>query len=182
MKNLNTSIKSKSSKNATTRQGHANRGMQFERLIENACQIYEIKNLAIIKKLPTDWKVIRRGNQVVSAFPAQKSTVDFSGVLNPGMAVVFEAKETKQKSFPFKNIKQHQLEYLQKARKMGAHAFILINFVEVGQIYKVDIETFLALYERAVQDKRKSIPLKNFEESGEKVSTLNGIPDFLDAL
>ncbi|MCP7820069.1 Holliday junction resolvase RecU, partial [Listeria monocytogenes] len=42
---------------------HANRGMTFERLIENACDIYQIKKLAIIQKLPTDWKIIRNGAQ-----------------------------------------------------------------------------------------------------------------------
>ncbi|EHL2672221.1 Holliday junction resolvase RecU, partial [Listeria monocytogenes] len=80
---------------------HANRGMTFERLIENACDIYQIKKLAIIQKLPTDWKIIRNGAQITGAFPNKKSTVDFMGVLNPGMAIAFEAKETKAKSFPF---------------------------------------------------------------------------------
>lgn len=174
--------RSSSTKRPNMQNSHANRGITFERLIENACDIYQIKKLAIIQKLPTDWKIIRNGAQITGAFPNKKSTVDFMGVLNPGMAIAFEAKETKAKSFPFKNIHEHQIEYLKSVRKMGGHAFVLINFVTVDQIYKIDIKTFLELYEGAVQSGRKSIALKDIEEKADKVPTLSGIPDFLNAL
>ncbi|EAC3250831.1 Holliday junction resolvase RecU, partial [Listeria monocytogenes] len=38
------------------------------------------------------------------------------------------------------------------------------------------------LYEGAVQSGRKSIALKDIEEKADKVPTLSGIPDFLNAL
>lgn len=90
----------------------ANRGRSFEQLIEHSNKQYQTKGKALIQKVPTPWKVIRRGKQIVSAHPAEKSTVDFVGVAD-GKAIAFDAKSTRELTrFPLSNIEVHQMVFL----------------------------------------------------------------------
>ncbi|MBC2722663.1 MAG: Holliday junction resolvase RecU [Desulfosporosinus sp.] len=75
---------------------YANRGKSLEYLINFANQQYLAKRVALVQYIPTDWTVIRWGTQIISAFPAHKSTVDYIGVRNfkgETVPLAFDAKQ-----------------------------------------------------------------------------------------
>lgn len=114
---------------------HANRGMGLESLIEYANAQYAAKGIAQIQKVSTPWKVIRKGKQIVSAFPEKKSTVDFIGI-QKGNAIAFDAKSTENKtSFPLSNVEQHQIDFMNNWEEQGGTAFLLIEFKVHKEIY-----------------------------------------------
>ena len=142
---------------------HANRGMGLETLIEYANQQYAAKGIALIQKVPTPWKVIRRGNAIVSAFPEKKSTVDLTGAYR-GKPIAFDVKETRNKtSFPLANIEQHQIEFMRGWENNGGRAFFLIEFKEHGERFVVMFDDLIA-YKEAT--KRESI---KYEDLGRVV-------------
>lgn len=115
-----------------------NRGMHFEKLINLSNEMYQREGVALINKRPTPVKVIKsRGNQVTNGFYEAKSTIDYDGVYKE-RAIAFEAKSTKSLTrFDLSNIAQHQLDYLEKAGKMGAVCFFLIEFSKDHTIFLV---------------------------------------------
>lgn len=124
---------------------HANRGMGLETLIEYANAQYAAKGIALIQKVATPWKVVRKGKQIVSAFPEKKSTVDFIGVYK-GKAVAFDVKQTENKTrFPYANIEDHQLDYMQKWEANGGLSFFLIEFKAHQKIFYVPASYFIGM-------------------------------------
>lgn len=144
---------------------YANRGKSLETLIEHANEQYKAKGAALIQKVATPWTVIRRGKQIVSAFPAEKSTVDFIGVAkgwNP-CPIAFDAKQCKSKTiFPLANIEQHQLDFLEGWRYQGGTAFLLIEMTELRKIFKVELDTILMYWHEGLVGGVKSIPVRDF--------------------
>lgn len=126
------------------RKNTANRGLKFEEEIQKKCDELKEQGIALISKVPTDWKVLRKFNprtkktEIYTAFPVSESKfVDFVGVIN-GNALSIEAKETKNKtSFPFKNIKQTQIDFLKKWVKLGGLGFYMVRFIEHEQVFLV---------------------------------------------
>lgn len=59
---------------------YANKGKTLELQVNFANEQYLARRVALVQKIPTPWTVIRRGAQIISEFPAQKSTVDYIGV------------------------------------------------------------------------------------------------------
>ncbi len=94
----------------------ANRGMTFEKMINESNQYYLSRGLAVIHKKPTPIQIVkvdyprRSRAKIVEAYFRQASTTDYSGVYK-GHYIDFEAKETQQKqSMPMKNFHQHQID------------------------------------------------------------------------
>lgn len=115
------------------KQSTANRGKYLEDWVENANQFYNARNMAVITKIPTPWKVQRnfkpytKQYEISYAYPEKKSTVDFGGTAQ-SRSIWFDVKVTKQASnFPLRNIHQHQLDYLKQVHDQGGKAFILIH-------------------------------------------------------
>lgn len=146
---------------------HANRGKSLETIIEHANAQYKAKNLALIQKVATPWTVIRKGKQIVSAFPANKSTVDFIGVmkhLSFTVPIAFDAKECHEKTrFPLVNIEPHQIDFLGKWQEQGGESFLLIEMTALGKIYKLEFVEVFMYWLDAKANGRKSIPIKDFE-------------------
>jgi len=143
---------------------YANRGKSLETLIEHANEQYKAKGVALIQKVATPWKVIRRGKQIVSAFPAEKSTVDFVGVCD-GQSIAFDAKECKSEtSFPLSNIEQHQMDFLREWERQGGKSFLIIEMVELRKIFKAEFGYISQYWYRALKGGRKSISVKDFEK------------------
>lgn len=139
----------------------ANRGMGLETLIEYANAQYSAKGIATIQKVATPWKVLWKGNQVVSAFPEKKSTVDFIGV-SKGKSIAFDAKETELKTrFPLSNIEQHQIDFLRDWEKNGGIAFLIINFKAHNEIYFLPFAYIDGLNATGAKG---SIPYASFKE------------------
>jgi recombination protein U len=145
-----------------------NRGRAFEDMIDYANEYYNVKGLAVIHKIPTPWKVIRKYSpfdnsyKIASAFPEKKSTVDFGGTAS-FQSIWFDAKATDSKtSFPLKNIHPHQMEYLKNVHNQGGKAFFLVYASHFAKFWLLWIDDLLKFIEKA---ERKSIPFSWFEEN-----------------
>lgn len=154
--------------------------MVFEELIERTNIQYKSKEIALIQKISTPWKVIRNGKQIVSAFPEKQSTVDYIGV-HRGLAIAFEAKETKELNrFPLDNIDNHQVEFLRQHSSHGGVSFLLVNFKELDKVYRLDEVTLVWYWNKYQENRGKrgfgSIPLNEFECNGKEIQIgKNGI-------
>lgn len=156
---------------------YANRGMDFELLINHVNEIYKQKGIAFIEKKPTPIKVLGRkpGNKLLACFE-KKSSVDYSGVCH-GRSIFFEAKSTKNRTrFPLENIHSHQIDTLTKVREQGAIAFFLVEFSKLKEVYILTIEQALTWLEEAENGGRKSIPYAWFLEHCQLVMNHSGIP------
>lgn len=146
---------------------HKNRGLSFEQSIQTKLDELDAAGIARISKVPTEWKVIRNGAKIVSAFPVSESRfVDFIGVYN-GTAIAIESKETKEKNrFPFSNIKQSQIDFLNSWHQCGGKGYYLIRFSTHNKIYMVHSQK---MHECINNIGRKSAPLQWFEDTNNAV-------------
>ena len=122
----------------------ANRGMLFEKEVEMANRQYKNMGIALVQKISTPWKVIRKGKQIVSAFPEGKSTLDFRGTVRHSIPISFDCKETKdERGLPLSNIPKHQINYIRQALTVGEISFILCYMVKHDKRYFVPGETVI---------------------------------------
>lgn len=148
---------------------YANKGKAFEELIEYANRQYEAKGIALVQKISTPWTVIRKGKQIVSAFPNGKSTLDFRGTVRGGMSISFDCKETtEEKGLPLANIQDHQIEYMRTALQIGEVAFLLVNIKSANKYYRIIGGMVLHYWDRWQLNKGKRgfnfIPTESMEE------------------
>jgi recombination protein U len=162
--------------------GQGNRGMAFEKLINLANEMYQTGGVALINKRPIPVKVLKsKGGSVLNGFYEAKSTVDYDGVYK-GRAIAFEAKSTEKATrFDLKNIAQHQLDYLEKAEKMGAICFFLIEFSKDKSVFVVPLSIIQSYVRMSHQPKsKKSIPRVDFGIYGYLVGQTERAPiDYL---
>lgn len=141
----------------------ANRGRSFEQLIEHSNNQYLAKGKALVQKVPTPWRVVRRGKQIISAHPEEKSTVDFVGV-SDGNPIAFDAKSTRELTrFPLSNIETHQMVFLQNFHDQGGRAFVLIEFAKIYEVYLVPFVKLREYWNVARKGGRKSIPYEDMK-------------------
>lgn len=113
-------------------------------------------------------KVLKgKGGRVLNGFYETKSTVDYDGVYK-GRAIVFEAGSTENSTrFDLKNIAQHQLDYLEKAEKMGAIRFFLIEFSKDKSVFVAPLSVIQSYVGVSHQPKdKKPIPRTDFDIYG----------------
>ena len=150
---------------------HANRGMALESLIEHANAQYAAKGIATIQKVATPWKVIRNGNQIVSAFPEKKSTVDFIGVFG-GKPIAFDAKSTLLKSrIPYSNFEKHQIEFMESWVRNGGTAFFIVEFAVHNERYLLTFSQWMS-HETWTGE---SITYNWFTNNCSRIESANGI-------
>jgi len=140
--------------------------MDLEKLATSQNLKSRLKNESLILKVPTPIVLTSKG------LVAQSSTVDFVGLLDGGMFIAFDAKETSVTTrFDLKNIKGHQLEYLQVVKGLGGLAFFLIHFKKVyaDELFVVPI----SLIEEHWNGSKSSIPLADIEKGSFKVPKNN---------
>ena len=156
-------------------------GNAFENLLEFVNRQYANQGIALIHKRPTPIDVITSsGSQILKSAFAKKSTVDYDGVYR-SRAIYFEAKNTMESSrFPLSNIKPHQIEHLQQARKHDAICFLLVSFMKLNKVFYVPLEFIESCMERADQGGRKSITYAEFKEHCyEVIGTRRAALDYL---
>lgn len=151
------------------KRSYANRGKWFEKAIETVNTVYKIKKIAIVNKIPTPININTRGKK---AFYEEKSTVDFMGIMRNGKHIAFDTKEVSLTRFPFKNVSDHQEEYLTDTHKMGGTAFLLVYFKTKHECYLLHITEYIKY--KAMTD-RKSIPYEWFKEHAIQVTSSNGV-------
>ncbi|MCL2386265.1 MAG: Holliday junction resolvase RecU [Defluviitaleaceae bacterium] len=140
------------------------RGSAFEDLIDLTNRLYSQKGLAIIQKIPTPITPIAVDNKahtITSAYFEKKSTVDFIGVAQ-GIALCFDAKETRQLNLPLRNIHEHQIEFMENFRKQKGISFLLVHFQTKGEMFLLPSEDLAKHYKSASNGGRKSIPYADF--------------------
>ena len=89
------------------------------------------------------------------------STTDYNGIYK-GKYIDFEAKETNSKtSFPLDNIHKHQIKHLENVYNNDGIGFIIVRFNKLNKTYILMAKDLLSFLK---ENKRKSIPLKYFED------------------
>lgn len=163
------------------------KGDVFEEIINMSNKVYKRKEIALVQKIATPMKPIRRGKQIVSAYYEEKSTLDFIG-LYKGVPIAFDAKETKEENrFPLSNIQDHQIEFMEEWDKHGGIAFLLINFTKLDKVYRLDWKTLSWYWKKYQENKGKrgfgSIAINEFESNCKKIRSRDGIMlDYLEGL
>lgn len=135
----------------------ANKGKAFEEEVILANKQYQRKGLALIQKISTPWTVIRRGKQIVSAFPQGKSTLDFRGTAKGGISISFDCKENKkeERGLPLSYIQDHQIEYMRQALEMGEVSFILCYMTMEDKRYFISGDNVICYWDRWQRNKGK---------------------------
>lgn len=160
----------------------ANKGRGFEEEVKMANLQYRRKGIALIQKISTPWVVIRRGKQIVSAYPEGKSTLDFRGTVKPRIPISFDCKETAdERGLPLKNIPDHQIEYMKEALEVEEITFILCYMKCLNKRYLIPGETVVNYWNRWQKNKGERgfnyIPINEMKE----VRPRNGIVlDYLE--
>ena len=153
------------------------RGSAFEEMIDMTNQLYALRGLAIIQKIPTPITPVAVDNKartITSAYFEKKSTVDFIGVAQ-GLAICFDAKETKQLSLPIRNIHTHQVEFMENFRNQLGVSFLLVHFQTKGEVFLLPSEVITKYHNQAQKGGRKSIPYQDFDPAL-MVPNKNGFP------
>jgi recombination protein U len=135
---------------------YANRGKGLESLVKLMCDYYFGKDIALITKIPTPFKVLGMHSKFYFfGHYNSRSTVDFEGIMRGGRHIAFDCKEIKGTRFPFAMIKPHQFIYLQEVKKMGGIAFILIYFKDENAIVRIDIDIIKTMQDNISNGKTK---------------------------
>ena len=160
------------------------RGSAFEELVELTNRLYNQKGIAVIQKVPTPItpvEVDNKARSISKAYFEKKSTVDFIGVTG-GVAVCFDAKETKLLNLPLRNIHAHQVEFMEKFAAQGGISFLLVSFASKREVFVLPIKELSKWHSMAAKGSRKSIPYAEFDQSL-LVKSQNGLPlDFLSVI
>ena len=142
----------------------ANRGMTFEKMINDTNDYYLSRGLAVIHKKPTPVQIVkvdypkRSRAKIVEAYFRQASTTDYSGVYR-GHYIDFEAKETRQKqSMPMKNFHAHQV------LNQGGICFVLLHFSSLKETYLLPAPYLIEFYK--IDKGGKSMPLDYIQKHG----------------
>ena len=107
----------------------ANRGKNFEKILEYANRYYKNSGTAIIAKQYVEMLPIRNGKgQIVTCKIGEKSTVDYLGRYG-GYPIAIEAKESNQGSIRFDAVQDHQARFLEAYSQPGiAIGLVLVSF------------------------------------------------------
>ena len=148
----------------------ANRGMSFEKMINESNSYYLSRGLAVIHKKPTPIQIVkvdyphRSRAKIVEAYFRQASTTDYSGVYK-GHYIDFEAKETRQKkSMPMKNFRSHQIEHMEAVLEQKGICFVLLHFSSLRETYLLPASYLIEFYK--IDKGGKSMPLTYIQEHG----------------
>lgn len=163
------------------------KGDSFEQIVNWSNQAYKNKQIALIQKIATPMKPMRRGKQIIGAYYEEKSTLDYIGIYK-GIPVAFDAKETAEEDkFPLKNVKQHQIDFIREWTRHGGQAFLLVHFLKLSKAFRLDWLTLNWYWQQHIEHPRikgfHNIPLNEFESNCKEVKSRDGIPlDYLEGL
>jgi recombination protein U len=94
--------------------------------------------------------------------PESKAEPDYGGALAPtGRAIFYDAKTTRRAVLDFDNLHAHQIEFLERAARVGAVAGFLVEFSAHQEVYFLPVQIVVQWREAAA---RKSIPHQFFRD------------------
>jgi recombination protein U len=146
---------------------------QSEKLVNKSIKEYSNKNIALIKKINPIKTISRHGVYYKSA------GLDYLGVLKGGKFISFEVKETQKNYLPLENIRQTQIEIINRLDKYDAEVFLLVYFINSKHkwylLYGKELINIIKL-------NPLSIPIRYFKAFGFIVPNMNRCkyPDFLN--
>ncbi|MBF0698740.1 Holliday junction resolvase RecU [Streptococcus danieliae] len=150
----------------------ANRGMSFEKMLNETNSYYLTKGRAVIHKKPTPVQIVRvdypqrSRAKIVEAYFRQASTTDYSGVYK-GYYLDFEAKETRQKTgMPLKNFHAHQIDHMRQVLEQDGICFALLHFSTLQETFLLPAEALI----QSFQEDWKSLPIEFIREQGYSIS------------
>ena len=76
---------------------YANRGMDLEGLINEVNELYYKRHLALVQKISTPWKVIRKGKQIVSALVMEVRRYEAAGLIERRLWNCFPSSTVRQR-------------------------------------------------------------------------------------
>lgn len=135
------------------------RGSNLEEYINLTNEKYREHGLGLVQKIPTPIKPVELDSQngnIKKAYFEERSTVDYIGVVQ-GYPICFDAKETNMKSFPMKNIHDHQMNFMNDFEKQEGIAFFIINFSAFNKMVLVPYSFVKEQISIAKQGGRKSL-------------------------
>ena len=147
---------------------YANRGMKLEKLIDQTNDIYREMDIADIRKIPTPVKILGASKGMIRGHVMPSTWVDYSGIYD-FKCIIFDAKETKGKSWSLKNITDKQYSLLESFDKKGAIAFLIIHFSDEGKYYYLPFQSLEWAFKRQSEGGRKSISLSDCEEIAKEI-------------
>ncbi len=134
----------------------ANKGVLFEQEIIYSNEAYRRRGIALVQKISTPWKVVWGGKKIVSAFPEEKSTLDFRGTIKGGIPISFDCKESEdERGLPLKHIRPHQIEYMRDALSMGEKSFLLCFMKTMNKRFLIPGARVLACWDYWQENKGK---------------------------
>ncbi len=77
--------------------------------------------------------------------------------------MISKPKKQNHYDFLFVNISEHQINHLERVKRHGGIAFIIIAFTSVGEVYLLDASIMI---ERFFHDKKQHISYDEVKESG----------------
>ena len=114
---------------------YGKRGMEFEHCLEQMHAIYQARGHGVITKNYVRTTIIGDGKQ---ARVDGSAIVDYTGCMEGGAFVAFDAKDCESKSIALSRLQPHQLDYLARVFKHGGEAFILARF-ERRRCWKIPV-------------------------------------------
>lgn len=109
---------------------HANRGIEWQRLLEERHDGYRRERQALVWPVPPRVRVCSRvgpTGQFRAAWVAH-GPPDYAGVLAGGRGVVFDAKDCAGERWSLGELPLHQARDLEAANDRGAAAFVALRF------------------------------------------------------
>jgi penicillin-binding protein-related factor A (putative recombinase) len=92
--------------------------------------------------------------------PESKAEPDYGGAVAPtGRAIFYDAKTTRRDALDFDNLHAHQIEFLERASRVGAVAGFLVEFSKYREVYFLPIQILVEWRESTT---RKSLPHQFF--------------------
>lgn len=162
-------------KKTNSKDGHRNRGLKWEKVINDKLLEYRDQGLCFIQKIPTEFTIIRNGARIVSAFPKkQTESVDMIGS-KQFLPVALELKETKNKtSFPLNNIEPHQINFFDNWCGKQGVGYYFIRFITLDRMFFIDaIILNKEIHNRESKETQergdKSLTLDWFEQNGVEI-------------
>ncbi|SFB90395.1 recombination protein U [Alkalibacterium subtropicum] len=154
-------------------------GERFEHLIDVTCAHYSLRGLAHIQKTPEPLKPIKAMNRSKGLYQAvftKKAQPDYTGTLQNGQSIVFEAKHTESTNIAFDRINAAQERDLKLHDHLGARALVVVSFA-MKKFYAVPWPSWVYLKENSGKKSVNQTDLVDYEISTDKglLNLLGGI-------
>ncbi len=142
------------------------RGSALEDMINHSNEVYRMRGLALIQKVPTPITPItieKETRHITLAYFEQKSTVDYIGAVQ-GIPVCFDAKECAVKTFPLQNVHEHQVRFMKEFEEQGGVAFIVLRWTLLEEIYYIPFQELYGFWNRMQAGGRKSFTYEELDK------------------